>query len=222
MTAASSFASSTVMFRRATERPRTGTPAELLIIGLGNPGDEFAGTRHNVGAQCVALLAARHGGKLKMGKERALSTEVRVPGPTPGDRVLLALAFPQTYMNDSGLAAQLLVRRHGVTDLARVIVVYDELDLASGRVKLKFGGGTAGHNGLKSILAHLHSADFGRIRIGIGKPPGRRAGADFVLKRPGKAERASLDVAVEVAADAVESIVRDGFERTMNRLNTDP
>jgi len=99
-------------------------------------------------------------------------------------------------------------------------VVHDELDLPVGRVKCKTGGGTAGNNGLKSVQAHLGSPDFARVRIGIGRPPGQRQGADHVLRRPGKAERTELDVAVQIAADAVESIVADGIERAMNAFNT--
>ena len=195
-------------------RQRSGTPAQLLVIGLGNPDADYGGTRHNVGAECVQLLARRHGGRLKMGKEKSLTTEVRVGG------ALVALAFPQTYMNESGQAARLLVRRYGIEDLANVVVVHDELDLPSAKVKLKLGGGTAGNNGIKSVRAHLNSADFARVRIGIGRPPGQGEAIDYVLKRPAKAERAQLDVAVEEAADAVESIVAEGFERTMNRVNT--
>lgn len=195
-------------------RERSGTPAALLVIGLGNPEAEYAGTRHNLGAECVHLLAQRHGARLKMGKEKALTGEVRIGG------ALVALAFPQTYMNESGQAARLLVRRYGIEDLAQVVVVHDELDLPSARVKLKLGGGTAGNNGIKSVHAHLNSADFARVRIGIGRPPGAGQAIEYVLKRPGKAERGLLDVAVQEAADAVEAIVTDGFERTMNRVNT--
>ncbi len=125
-------------------------------------------------------------------------------------------------MNLSGEAAQLLVRRHGIDDVGRIVVLHDELDLPSGRVKLKVGGGTAGNNGLKSLVAHLHDPGFVRVRIGIGKPPGRQQGADYVLKRPGGAEKAELEVAVAEAADAVEAIVADGVERTMNRVNAAP
>ena len=106
----------------------------------------------------------------------------------------LALAFPQTFYNDSGLAVGALVRRHGIEDLHRLVVVHDELDLPPGRMKVKVGGGLAGNNGLKSIKAHLHTDDFVRVRIGVGKPPGRQQGADHVLRRPGKAERAELDI----------------------------
>jgi PTH1 family peptidyl-tRNA hydrolase len=130
------------------------------------------------------------------------------------------LAFPQTYVNDSGLAAAALVRRHGIDDLRKVVIVHDELDLPTGRVKLKIGGGTAGHNGLKSIQAHLHDNGFVRVRIGVDKPPGKREGANHVLRKPSKADKDALDVAVQVAADAVEAILNDGPEAAMNKYNT--
>ena len=185
-----------------------------MAVGLGNPGDEYAGTRHNSGADTIALLARRHGSALKRSKERALSTEVTVGGRR------LALAFPQTYYNESGTAVAALARRHGIDDASRIVVVHDELDLPVGRVKVKEGGGLAGNNGLKSIKAHLHSDEFVRVRIGVGKPPGRMQGADHVLRRPGKAERAELDVAIEEAADAVELILAEGVAVAMNRVNT--
>ncbi len=202
------------LFAAAAER--TGTAADFLIVGLGNPGADYAGTRHNVGAEVVSVLADRHGGRLKSGKERSLSAEVRIDGK------LVALAFPQTYMNLSGASVRLLVKRHGIDDPSKLVVVYDELDLPLGRVKLKMGGGAAGHNGIKSVKEHLGGGDFGRIRIGIGRPPGTVKGGDYVLKRPGKAEQIDIDIAVQVAADAVERIVAVGFERTQNELNTDP
>lgn len=193
---------------------RTGTPADALVIGLGNPGSEYDGTRHNVGAQVVAILAHRHGSTLKLAsRERSTVAECRF------ETRRVALAFPQTYMNLSGESVRLLADRHGITDVGTVIVVHDELDLPLGRVKLKLGGGVAGHNGLKSIQSHLGSPDFVRVRIGIGRPPGTQSGADFVLRRPGKAERLELDVAVERAADAVEQIVGNGLERAMNVVN---
>ncbi len=192
---------------------RRGTPADLLVVGLGNPGAEYVGTRHNIGVDVVELLASRHGGRLKASKERALVAEVRV-----GEH-RVALAFPQTYMNESGASVAPLVRRHGVTDVSRVVVVHDELDLPVGRLKVKAGGGLAGHNGLKSIKAHLHSDAFVRVRIGVGKPPGRQAGADYVLRRPGKAERAELDVVVGEAADAVEAMLTDEIGEVMTRFN---
>ena len=166
----------------------------------------------------VALLADRHGGALKLQKrDRALADEVRI------DDRRVALAFPQTFMNDSGQSVGPLVRRHGLEpdDLAKLVVVHDELDLPLGRMKVKEGGGLAGHNGLRSIKAHLHSDAFTRVRIGIGKPPGgKEQGADHVLKRPGRSERELLAVMIEVAADAVECILRDGVETAMNRFNS--
>jgi PTH1 family peptidyl-tRNA hydrolase len=182
---------------------------------LGNPGKEYAGTRHNVGAETVEVLARRHGVQLKRGKGRALAGEVRM-----GDR-RLALAFPQTYMNDSGVEVAGLVRRFGIEDLARLVVVHDELDLPVGRIRVKAGGGLAGHLGLESIKAHLHSERFTRVRIGIGKPPGRRRGIDHVLAEPARRERTELDIQVDRAADAVECIVAEGVAAAQNRFNAD-
>jgi PTH1 family peptidyl-tRNA hydrolase len=186
-------------------------------VGLGNPGSEYERTRHNLGAEVVARLAERHGGRLRRSRaERSLADEVRVE--CDGGR-RLALAFPQTYVNESGLAVARLVRRYGIEDLSRLVVVYDELDLPVGRLRVKVGGGTAGHNGLRSIQAHLHSPDFVRVRIGVGRPPGRKQGADHVLTAPTKSERKELDVVVEEAADAVEILVCEGAQAAMNRFN---
>ena len=182
---------------------------------MGNPGPEYRRSRHNLGADVVALLAERQGERLKPARtERSLVAEVRVDGRR------LALAFPQTYMNDSGMAVARLVRRFGIDDLARLVVVQDELDLPVGAVRVKLGGGLAGHNGLRSIGDHLHDRGFSRVRIGIGKPPGRQEGVDHVLRPPGKAERELLDVAVQEAADAVEAILADGVDAAMNRYNS--
>lgn len=186
---------------------------DWLVVGLGNPGAEYARTRHNSGADAVAVLAARHGGALKRDSRiKVLADTVRV-GP---HRVLLA--FPQTYYNESGLAAGGLLRRHDL-DADRLVVVHDELDLPPGRIKVKFGGGLAGNKGLASIKAHLGTDAFARVRIGVGKPPGRQQGAGHVLKRPGKAERTELDITIEEAADAVELIVTSGVETAMQRFN---
>ncbi|MET0728143.1 MAG: aminoacyl-tRNA hydrolase [Acidimicrobiales bacterium] len=195
---------------------RRGTPADLLVVGLANPGAEYEGTRHNVGAEVVLLLADRHGAKLRKAKERALVDEAVVGGKR------LALAIPLTYMNLSGEAVAPLVRRHGIDDPARLVVVHDELDLPVGRLKLKLGGGLAGNNGLRSVKAHLHSDAFARVRIGIGKPPGRTEGVSHVLKRPSKADRADLDVVIAEAADAVEMILAEGIEAAMARFNARP
>lgn len=193
---------------------RRGTPADLLVVGLGNPGAEYEGSRHNVGAEVVALLADRHGGALKRSKERALVAEVRI------GEARVALAFPQTFMNLSGESVALLARRHGITDPAQIVVVQDELDLPLGRVKVKQGGGLAGHNGLRSIKAHLHTDAFLRVRIGVGKPVSKEQGANHVLKRVSKRERTELDIAVQEAADAVELILSDGIDVAMNRVNS--
>jgi len=203
-----------VAFGSRGNGPRRGTPADLLVVGLGNPGKEFAGTRHNVGFDVIDLLARRHQGRLKSGKERALVDEVRI-GPK---RVVLA--EPTTYMNLSGESVAPLVRRFGIEEPSGLLIVHDELDLPTGTVRVKVGGGLAGHNGLRSIKAHLHTDEFLRIRIGVGKPASKEQGADHVLKRVGGSDRQLLDVAVELAADAVESILSRGVEATMNEVNT--
>lgn len=186
------------------------------MVGLGNPGIEYEHTRHNVGADTIALLAHRHAVRLRSEKgTKAVVCTALVEG------LVLALAVPSTYMNDSGLAVAALARRYGIEDPSRIVAVHDELDLPPGRVKMKVGGGTAGHNGLKSIHAHLHTPDYVRIRIGVGKPPGRQAGADYVLRRPVAAERTVLDVAIAFAADAVELLAAEGVSNAMNQVNTD-
>jgi PTH1 family peptidyl-tRNA hydrolase len=204
-----------MVLRRSRATPRTGTPADLLVVGLGNPGEEYARTRHNVGAEVVELLAVRHGAKLKKGKERARVDEVRIAGKR------VALAVPLTYMNDSGESVGLLARRYGV-EPEQVVIVHDELDLPVAALRLKSGGGLAGHNGLRSIKSHLHSDEFQRVRIGVGKPVSKERGADHVLNRFGKRERADIDVTLEQAADAVEMIASDGIDPAMNRFNTGP
>jgi peptidyl-tRNA hydrolase, PTH1 family len=193
---------------------RRGTPADLLVVGLGNPGAEYETSRHNVGAQVVELLADRHGGTLRRTRERALVAEVRINGKR------VVLAFPQTFMNLSGESVALLVKRHGITDPEQVVVVQDELDLPLARLKVKRGGGLAGHNGLRSIKAHLHTDAFLRVRIGVGKPASKEHGVDHVLRRVSKRDRTELDIAVHEAADAVELILTDGIDAAMNRVNS--
>jgi PTH1 family peptidyl-tRNA hydrolase len=191
------------------------TPADYLIVGLGNPGKEYQHTRHNAGADAVALLVKRHGAKLKSAaKERAQVDVVHIDGKR------IVLAVPQTYMNDSGLAVALLAKRHNVDDVSGIVIVHDELDLEVGRLKLKEGGGLAGNNGLKSVKQHLHTDEFLRVRIGIGKPPGKQNGANHVLRKPTKAEAESLAIVIEEAADAVELIVTRGMAAAMNVVNS--
>ena len=188
--------------------------ADVLVVGLGNPGEEYARSRHNLGAEVVAELARRHGEKLKLSKkERALTAEITIGGRR------VALAFPQTYMNDSGQSVQLLRRRYDIEDPADIVIVHDELDLAVGRMKVKEGGGLAGHNGLRSLKQHLHTDAFLRVRIGVGKPPSKERGADHVLRRVTKAERTELDIKVQEGADAVELIVTDGVAAAMTKYN---
>lgn len=197
------------MLRR---RSRTGTPADLLVVGLGNPGEEYERTRHNVGAETVLTLARRHGARLRPFRSQATTDEVVVGGPR------LALGIPLTYVNESGNAVGPLVRRYGV-EPERLVIVHDELDLEPGVVRVKAGGGLAGHNGLRSIERHLKTRDFLRVRIGVGKPPDPQRGAAHVLRRFSKSEREEIDIAVEVAADAVEAVLADGADAAMTRFN---
>ena len=192
---------------------RRGTPADLLVIGLGNPGENFDGTRHNVGAEAVVRVAARYGEQLRRGKERSLVSEIRI------GQKRVVLAFPQTFMNNSGEAVRALRKRYGIIEGEQLLVVHDELDLPVGRLKLKQGGGLAGHNGLRSITQHVGGGHFMRLRIGIGKPPPSQDVTDFVLKRPGKTERTILDTAISNASEAIELLVRDGLDATMNAVN---
>ena len=184
-------------------------------MGLGNPGARYAKTLHNVGADVVALLAERQGERLRQGKELALAAEVRVDGKR------LALAFPQTFMNESGRSVVRLVRRFNVVDMANLVIVHDELDLPLGTVRVKEGGGLAGHNGLRSIKAWLRSDEFLRVRIGIGKPPGgKESGVDHVLSVPSRLGRHKLEAAVVTAADAVEVLITKGVAAAQNEFNS--
>lgn len=199
---------------RHSGTPRRGTPADLIVVGLGNPGAEYAHTRHNVGFDAIDELVARHGGRLRGVKGSPVAAdEVRIGGRR------VVLAEPTTYMNDSGMAVAPLLRRHGVEDPARLVVVHDELDLPPGRLRVKVGGGLAGHNGLRSIRSHCRTEEFVRVRIGVGKPPDPQRGADHVLRRIPTAERRILDEVVVLAADAVECIAADGPEVAAERFN---
>lgn len=201
------------MFGRRSNSERSGTPADLLVVGLGNPGDQYDGTRHNVGADVVEVLAERYGERLKPTRQAALVAELRV-----GDQMLVA-AFPQTFMNDSGRSVRDLVKRHGITDVGKLVVIHDELDLEVGTSRLKVGGGLAGHNGLKSIKQHLHTQDFLRIRIGIGRPSGQQSVSDYVLRRPGKDDRIGLDIEVERCADTALRLLTEDVSAVMNDVN---
>ena len=200
--------------RRPAGAQRTGTPSDLLVVGLGNPGPTYAATRHNAGAAAVEILAGRHAGRLRRRPRMpALTDEVRIEGRR------VALAFPQTYMNGSGEAVRKLLDRYGIDDLARLVVIHDELDLPAGRVRIRVGGGLAGHNGLRSIRDHLRSTSFVRVRIGIGRPPNPAAGADYVLSRPPARDLETLAAASALAADAASAIATGGVESAMNTFN---
>lgn len=196
---------------------RRSTPFDWLVVGLGNPGKEYARTRHNVGEEVVAELAKRRGDALKSGRDNALVAESRIGE----ERVVLA--FPLTYMNESGMAVRALARRYGIDAADHLVVVHDELDLPPATVRIKAGGGLAGHNGLRSITQHVGTQDFTRVRIGVGKPPGGKyRGADHVLSRLPTRQRDLFDVAVQEAADAVELIVTDSVEAAMRRFHAPP
>ena len=189
-----------------------------LVVGLGNPGPEYAGNRHNVGAMAIEELAARDaaGGRasFKAHKARARVAEVRlrVGGPK------LVLAVPSTYMNTSGGPVAGLLRYYDVP-VERLIVLHDELDIDPGVVRLKRGGGEGGHNGLRSVSQSIGSREYLRVRIGIGRPPGRQDPADFVLRDFGKAERGNLPFLLSDAADAVEALIEGGLVDAQQRFH---
>ncbi len=201
------------MFARIRGGDASGS-FDWLVHGLGNPGRRYEHTRHNVGEDAVRLLAERLEANLRTGRNDAAVAETRI-----GD-TRVVLAVPLTFMNESGRAAASLVKRFKFTDPERIIVVHDELDLEPGVVRVKAGGGLAGHNGLKSITSALSTQDYLRIRIGVGKPPSAARGADHVLSRIPAREREVLDVSVEIAADAVSSIVTRGAAETMQDINS--
>ncbi len=193
--------------------PRSGDMQRILIVGLGNPGKRYARTRHNVGTDAIELLAKRLNTSLKVGRDRAQIAEARIGGNG------VVLVVPTTYMNESGEAVGPLARRYKVTDPANIIIVQDELDLEPGVVRIKIGGGLAGHNGLKSVSQHLKTDDYVRVRIGVGKPTSKEQGADHVLSSIPAAERKILDVAIEIAADAIERIVATDAQTAMQEYN---
>ncbi|MBW3618648.1 MAG: aminoacyl-tRNA hydrolase [Actinobacteria bacterium] len=184
-----------------------------LVVGLGNPEGEYGGTRHNVGADAVRVLAEREHAPLSRNRRvRCEVAETRLGGRPA------ALVVPSTYMNLSGGPVQQAAAWFKV-EPAQVIVLHDDLDVEVGRLKLKRGGGHAGHNGLRDIDRALGTRDYLRVRIGIGRPPGRQPAKDFVLRRFAPTERASIDVTLQEAGDAVEMLIRDGLEPTQNRYH---
>ena len=200
--------------RRSAAATRHGSASAWLIVGLANPGEDYVGSRHNVGGDAVRLVVDRRGARLTLERrQRALSTTIQTA------QGLVTLAVPTTFMNESGAALPPLLRRTSLEDLTRLLVVHDELDLEPGRLQVKCGGGLAGHNGLRSIAQTLGSQDFCRLRIGVGKPPRKEQGADHVLQRPTGARRLALEADVIRAADAIEVLLDDGFDEAQRRAN---
>lgn len=186
-----------------------------LIVGLGNPGPEYSGNRHNVGQMVLDGLAGRIGGKFKAHKARALVLEGRlgIGGPR------LVLAKPGTYMNVSGGPVSALAKFYDV-EPSRVVAVHDEIDIPFNTVKLKIGGGEGGHNGLRDISKALATKDYLRVRVGVGRPPGRMDTADYVLRDFGAAERKELPFLLDDAADAVELLIREGLTAAQQQFHT--
>jgi PTH1 family peptidyl-tRNA hydrolase len=185
----------------------------LLVVGLGNPGSQYAKTRHNVGFMVADLLAARIGAAFKVHKKSGAEIATGRLGHKP-----VVLAKPRTYMNESGRQVGPLAKFYSVSP-ADVIVIHDELDIDFGQIRLKLGGGEGGHNGLRSVANALGSKDFQRVRIGIGRPPGRKDPAAYVLESFSVAERPEVPTLCEMAADACELLIESGLESAQNQVH---
>ena len=200
--------------------PGEGSLADVpwLVVGLGNPGADYSGNRHNVGYRVVERLADQLGGRFSGHRSRAEVLEGRLPpsGGRPGPRLILAK--PTTFMNESGGPVAGLVRYYRTT-LERLLVVHDDLDLPLGTVRLKRGGGEGGHNGLRSVSRSLGGKDYCRLRLGIGRPPGRMDPADFVLRDFSGAERSERDLMIEEATEGIVRVAHEGFERAQASVN---
>jgi peptidyl-tRNA hydrolase, PTH1 family len=192
--------------------------APWLVVGLGNPGPRYAGNRHNVGALVVSQLAGDLGVRLSAHRSRAQVAEARLPpvAGRPGGR--LVLAVPTAYMNESGGQVTSAVRFFKI-DPSQLLVVHDELDLPFGDLMLKRGGGEGGHNGLRSVSQTLGTKEYSRLRIGIGRPPGRMDPADFVLHDFSATERKELPFVLSDAVDAIVLAAQEGWERAQERVN---
>lgn len=185
----------------------------LLVVGLGNPGPRYETTRHNVGFLVADILADRIGAGFKVHKKSGADvTTGRLGGRS------VVLAKPRTYMNESGRHVGPLAKFYSIAP-ADVVVIHDELDIDFGRIRLKFGGGEGGHNGLRSIASALGTKDFQRVRIGVGRPPGRQDPAAFVLENFNSKERPELDTILEQAADATELLLQYGVEAAQNTVH---
>jgi PTH1 family peptidyl-tRNA hydrolase len=190
-----------------------------LVVGLGNPGPTYASHRHNVGYLVVEELAARLGAKFSA--PRGMRAEVADGrfGPPGADVPRAVLMKSRTFMNETGGSVAQLLGYHKISP-DRLIVIHDELDIDPGQIRVKFGGGDNGHNGLKSIRKSLSTGDFYRVRVGVGRPPGRQEPADFLLSNFSAAERVDLGIEVSRAADAVESLAKVGLETTQSAFNS--
>ena len=185
----------------------------LLVVGLGNPGPRYETTRHNLGFLVADILADRLGSGFKVHKKSGAEvTTGRLGGRS------IVLAKPRVYMNESGRQVGPLANFYSVAP-ADLIILHDELDIDFGRIRLKFGGGAAGHNGLRSVSSALGTNDFQRVRIGIGRPPGRKPGATFVLENFSTAERPEVGTICEQAADATELLIELGLEPAQNTVH---
>jgi PTH1 family peptidyl-tRNA hydrolase len=184
-----------------------------LVVGLGNPGPNYAQTRHNLGFMVADLLAARLGSKFKVHKRSGAEIVTGRLGGRP-----VVLAKPRCYMNEAGRQVGPLAKFYSVS-AADVLIIHDELDIDFGQIRLKIGGGEGGHNGLRSVAAALGTKEFKRVRIGIGRPPGRKDPAAFVLENFTAAERAEVPAVCEQAADATELLIELGLEPAQNRVH---
>jgi peptidyl-tRNA hydrolase, PTH1 family len=190
-----------------------------LVVGLGNPGPAFASHRHNVGYRVADELARRMGVRFRVLRGvRAESAEGRI-GPPGGEAPRLVLARSRTFMNETGWAVTRLLSYYKL-EPAQMIVVHDELDIEPGQLRVKFGGGDNGHNGLRSIRKSLGHGDFFRVRIGVGRPPGRQDPADYLLSNFPAGAREAVEVEITRAADAVESLVLIGLDKTQSAFNS--
>lgn len=203
-------------------QPAPSDPAQhapWLVVGLGNPGERYASNRHNAGFQVADKLAARIGGRFSAHRARAQVCEGRLPPASgaPGPRLIVAK--PSVFMNESGGPVTGLLRFFRLP-LDRLLVVHDELDLPLGALRLKLGGGEGGHNGLRSISRSTGSSSYARVRLGIGRPPGRMDPADYVLRDFAASERDEVALLTESAADAIEQIIASSFGQIQTIINT--
>lgn len=197
---------------------------DYLVVGLGNPGSEYDNTRHNVGFQTIDVLGERYRATYWKHEAGSLTSKVTISASGAqgtGESAEVLLVKPLTFMNNSGTAVARLAKDHQV-DPARIIVIHDELDLPEGVVRCKLDGGHAGHNGLRSITTKLQSSAYLRVRVGIGRPPGRMKAADYVLAPLRAQALESLLVSAQQAADVAESLVNQGLLATQNRYHTQP